>query len=76
MLPCNLLLQFDQFMLLTPDDFENTRRAAMSAVRVPQHVIQLLADLRTYLQVGAWRCAWCLHTTTIAPELSDKPLLQ
>lgn len=43
--------QFDQSMLLTPDDFETTRRAAMSAVRVPQHVIQLLADLRTYLQV-------------------------
>jgi hypothetical protein len=43
--------QFDPSARLTADDFEGTRRAAMSAVRVPQHVIQLLADLRTYLQV-------------------------
>ena len=32
------------------DDFINTRAAAMLAVRVPQHVIQLLADLRSFLQ--------------------------
>eukprot|EP00882_Tetradesmus_deserticola_P032305 GHRQ01036610.1.p1 GENE.GHRQ01036610.1~~GHRQ01036610.1.p1 ORF type:complete len:138 (-),score=36.08 GHRQ01036610.1:264-677(-) len=32
------------------DDFQRTRTAALSAVRVPQHVIQLLADLRSYLQ--------------------------
>jgi MoxR-like ATPase len=32
------------------DDFQQTRTAALSAVRVPQHVIQLLADLRSYLQ--------------------------
>lgn len=43
-------LQFGPSARLTADDFEGTRRAAMSAVRVPQHVIQLLADLRTYLQ--------------------------
>jgi hypothetical protein len=49
---CWVLLQFDPSARLTADDFENTRRAAMSAVRVPQHVIQLLADLRTYLQVS------------------------
>lgn len=42
-------------MQLTSDDFENTRREAMAAVRVPQNVIQLLADLRTYLQV----CVCC-----------------
>ncbi|KAF6260517.1 AAA domain-containing protein [Scenedesmus sp. NREL 46B-D3] len=35
---------------LTMDDFQQTRAAALSAVRVPQHVIQLLADLRSYLQ--------------------------
>jgi hypothetical protein len=45
-------VQFDASMRLTADDFEDTRKAAMGAVRVPQHVIQLLADLRTYLQVG------------------------
>lgn len=47
---CPVMLQFDASARLTADDFENTRRAAMGAVRVPQHVIQLLADLRTYLQ--------------------------
>lgn len=45
-------------MRLTADDFEGTRKAAMGAVRVPQHVIQLLADLRTYLQVGRGLCGW------------------
>lgn len=43
-------MQFDASMRLSADDFESTRREAMRAVRVPQHVIQLLADLRTYLQ--------------------------
>jgi MoxR-like ATPase len=32
------------------EDFQHTRTSALSAVRVPQHVIQLLADLRSYLQ--------------------------
>lgn len=43
-------LQVDPSARLTVDDFQNTRAAALSAVRVPQHVIQLLADLRSYLQ--------------------------
>ena len=49
--PLPTYLQFEPSMQLTSDDFEHTRRAAMSSVRVPQNVIQLLADLRTYLQV-------------------------
>lgn len=53
---CGVCMQFDASMRLTADDFEGTRKAAMGAVRVPQHVIQLLADLRTYLQVGQGLC--------------------
>jgi len=40
----------DPSMMLDVDDFAATRRAAINGVRVPQHVIQLLADLRGYLQ--------------------------
>jgi hypothetical protein len=39
-------------MQLTQEDFQGTRAAALAAVRVPQHVIQMLADLRSYLQVS------------------------
>jgi MoxR-like ATPase len=45
-----LLPQVDPSARLTMEDFQQTRTAALSAVRVPQHVIQLLADLRSYLQ--------------------------
>lgn len=44
-------LQVEQSQRLTLEDFQHTRPTAMAAVRVPQHVIQLLADLRTFLQV-------------------------
>eukprot|EP00879_Flechtneria_rotunda_P016353 GHRR01017110.1.p1 GENE.GHRR01017110.1~~GHRR01017110.1.p1 ORF type:complete len:436 (+),score=134.72 GHRR01017110.1:170-1477(+) len=43
-------MQIDPAARLTLDDFQQTRTAALQAVRVPQHVIQLLADLRGYLQ--------------------------
>lgn len=39
--------------LLAADDFENTRARALEAVEVPPLVLQLIADLRSYLQVGA-----------------------
>lgn len=35
---------------LTKEDFRLTRESALRSVRVPQSVIQLLADLRVYLQ--------------------------
>ncbi|WIA32331.1 hypothetical protein OEZ86_003170 [Tetradesmus obliquus] len=43
-------IQVDPSARLTMDDFQQTRTSALAAVRVPQHVIQLLADLRSYLQ--------------------------
>jgi hypothetical protein len=48
--PLLLLLQVDPSARLTMEDFQQTRTAALAAVRVPQHVIQLLADLRSFLQ--------------------------
>ncbi|PRW56633.1 ATPase associated with various cellular activities AAA_5 isoform A [Chlorella sorokiniana] len=36
--------------LLTADDFNHTRERALDAVEVPPSVLQLIADLRTYLQ--------------------------
>ena len=36
--------------LLTADDFEETRGRALEAVEVPAAVLQLIADLRSYLQ--------------------------
>lgn len=38
--------------LLMPEDFRTTKALAVKHVRVPQNVIQLLADLRIFLQVG------------------------
>jgi MoxR-like ATPase len=38
-------------MLVTRDDIRNCKREALKSVRVPQSVIQLITDLRTYLQV-------------------------
>jgi hypothetical protein len=38
--------------LLSEDDFLLTRERALEAVEVPASVLQLIADLRTYLQVG------------------------
>jgi MoxR-like ATPase len=37
--------------LLSADDFEGTRGRALDEVEVPASVLQLIADLRTYLQV-------------------------
>jgi hypothetical protein len=37
--------------LLTLDDFMNTRRRAVAAVETPPGVLDLIADLRSYLQV-------------------------
>lgn len=37
--------------LLTDDDFGHTRARALEAVEVPPSVLQLIADLRAYLQV-------------------------
>ncbi len=34
------------------DDFETTRARALESVKVPTDVIQLLADLRAFMQVG------------------------
>ncbi len=46
--------------LLSPEDFQTTKKLAVKHVRVPQNVIQLLADLRIYLQVGVLRSrTWC-----------------
>lgn len=42
--------QYDPGMRLSPAEFVNTRLEAAKCVRVPQNVIQLLADLRTFLQ--------------------------
>ena len=36
--------------LLTAEDFENTRRHAESTVHVPAEILNIVADLRTYLQ--------------------------
>jgi hypothetical protein len=47
---CRFVPQVDPSARLTMEDFQQTRAAATSAVRVPQNVIQLLADLRSYLQ--------------------------
>ena len=43
--------------LLSEDDFAQTRVAALERVSVPPHVVELLADLRAYLQVSARRTA-------------------
>lgn len=52
-------LDDDPVPLLDADDFGNTRARALEAVEVPPSVLQLIADLRTYLQVrgGAGRRA-------------------
>lgn len=39
-------------MLLTRDDIARCKAAALATVRVPPSVIQMVTDLRTYLQVG------------------------
>jgi hypothetical protein len=36
---------------LTVDDFTNTRPRALDSVEVPANVLQLIADMRSYLQV-------------------------
>ncbi|PSC72582.1 ATPase associated with various cellular activities AAA_5 [Micractinium conductrix] len=40
----------DTTFFLTDDDFQNTRERALDAVEVPPSVLQLIADLRSYLQ--------------------------
>jgi hypothetical protein len=45
-------------MLVTRDDIRSCKREALKSVKVPQSVIQLITDLRTYLQV--WIKAMCM----------------
>lgn len=40
-------------MMLTRDDMTRCKQEAVKAVSVPPHVIQMVTDLRTYLQVRA-----------------------
>lgn len=40
----------EAWQLLRQEDFDGTRPAAVANVRVPREVVELLADLRTYLQ--------------------------
>ncbi len=44
-------LDMDEELRLTPEDFELTKAAATRTVTVPNSVVQLLIDLRSYLQV-------------------------
>ena len=40
--------------LLTEDDFANTRRRAVAAVETPAAVLEIISDLRSFLQVWEW----------------------
>lgn len=42
--------EMDASLKLTPEDFAHVRKAALQTVRVPQRVIQMIGDLRTFMQ--------------------------
>ncbi|KAI7840670.1 hypothetical protein COHA_005592 [Chlorella ohadii] len=63
--------------LLTADDFDHTRERALDAVEVPPSVLQLIADLRTYLQASAAPAGNCLLDKCEPPVyVSDRRLVK
>jgi hypothetical protein len=45
-------------MMVTREDIKRCKSEALRSVRVPQNVIQMITDLRTYLQVGRATFIW------------------